>query len=232
MTNSAQADVKVLDDELVASYLKRNPDFFLNQDELLSNLRIPHARGSSISLVERQLAVLRQRGMDLQERLQRMLEVARENDRLFALTRELTLQLLETTSVTELIATLEDSLRQRFQVEYVGLVLFAEQSYDVGRWVRLDEAKKKISSCLGAEPVCGVLRDSELEFLFGGEQAQQVGSVAVASLSYQGLRGVLALGSNDSNRYGNTVDTIFLEYLVQVIGRLLATLPMVDAAKE
>ena len=41
-----QGEIKVLDDALVADYLRRHPEFFLNQDELLADLRIPHARGS------------------------------------------------------------------------------------------------------------------------------------------------------------------------------------------
>ena len=109
-------EIRVLDDELVADYLRRHPEFFLTQDELLADLRIPHSRGSSVSLVERQLAVLRERSLDMHQRLNQLLEVARNNDRLFDSTRQLTLKLLEADSLATLVAALEDGLRERFQV--------------------------------------------------------------------------------------------------------------------
>ena len=58
----------VLTDEQVVAYLKDNPAFFIDQDDLLAQLRIPHLRGSSISLVERQVAVLRERNIDMRNR--------------------------------------------------------------------------------------------------------------------------------------------------------------------
>ena len=67
----------------VAAYLKAHPDFFKGQDELLTQMSIPHVRGSAISLVERQLLVLRERNTEMSQRLNHLLDVARENDRLF-----------------------------------------------------------------------------------------------------------------------------------------------------
>src|SRR5690554_1783272 len=128
-----QGTVRVLDDELVADYLRRNPDFFLQQDELLASLRIPHARGSTVSLVERQMEVLRKRGMDLRTRLSRLLEIARDNDRLFAQTRKLTLDMLQADSLESLVAVLHDGLRHEFRIPFVSLIFIAEQQVPVGR---------------------------------------------------------------------------------------------------
>ena len=64
-----------LTDEQVVAYLKDNPRFFIDQDDLLTQLRSPHLRGSSISLVERQVAVLRERNIDMRNRLTHLMDV-------------------------------------------------------------------------------------------------------------------------------------------------------------
>lgn len=216
-----QGEVKILDDTLVADYLRRHPEFFLTQEELLAELKIPHARGSSVSLVERQMSVLRQRGLDMREKVGRLLEIARENDRMFELTRNLTLQLLEAENLETLVATLEDNLRQKFRVPYVGLVFFTGQPLPVGRTASLAEAQAQIGNLLAEPGICGVFRQTELEFLFGREQAAQIASAAVMSIQHGKKMGVLALGSEESTRYSSSVDTLFLGYVAQVMARLL-----------
>lgn len=217
-------EVQVLDDALVADYLRRHPEFFLQQDELLAELRIPHARGTSISLVERQLAVLRERSLDMHQRLGRLVDVARDNDRLFGLTRQLTLELLDATSLAELIAVLEDGLRERFKVPAVSLLIFTDYELDVARSTSLSRARQQVPALLGEQVVSGVLRDKELEFLFGEEVAAQVGSVAVASFGEPLPLGMLALGSPDAQKYSHTVGTLFLDFIARVLARVLPPL--------
>jgi len=43
----------------VASYLKKHPDFFINRDSLLAEITLPHESGQAISLLERQVKILR-----------------------------------------------------------------------------------------------------------------------------------------------------------------------------
>ncbi len=41
--------------EQVAAYLRAHPEFFVDHDELIPELRIPHQPGDAVSLVERQV---------------------------------------------------------------------------------------------------------------------------------------------------------------------------------
>ena len=69
----------------IADYLQSNPDFFERHATLLTKLNLPHNRGSSaISLVERQVAALRDKNEKLETRLRELIEVARGNDALAA----------------------------------------------------------------------------------------------------------------------------------------------------
>ena len=53
---------ETVEEQAVVQYLQHNPDFFERHPQLLARLRLPHPRGgSTISLVERQIEVLREK---------------------------------------------------------------------------------------------------------------------------------------------------------------------------
>lgn len=206
----------------IAAYLEAHPDFFIEHEELLPALRIPHQRGDTISLVERQLKLLRERNIEMRHRLSQLMDVARDTDRLFDKTRRLVLALMDASSLEDVVISVEDSLRQDFQVPFVSLILFSDTALPVGRWVTSAEAQQAIGGLLSeGKTVSGSLREHELDFLFGEEQRKQIGSTAVVTLSHQGLHGVLAIASRDPQHYKSSVGTLFLSYIAEVMGRVL-----------
>jgi uncharacterized protein YigA (DUF484 family) len=208
--------------EAIAAYLRDHPEFFVEHEELLPALRIPHQRGDTVSLVERQLKLLRDRNIEMRHRMSQLMDVARDNDRLFDKTRRLILALMDANSLEEVVIAVEDSLRIEFQVPFVSLILFSENPMTVGRWVSTAEAQKAIGGLISGEKTfCGALREHELSFLYGAEQGAQVGSSAVVALTHQGLHGVLAIGSRDPQYYKSSVGTLFLSYIAEVLGRVL-----------
>lgn len=211
-----------LDAESVAAYLRQHPEFFVDHEELIPELRIPHQPGTAVSLVERQVKLLRERNIEMRHRLSQLMDVARDNDRLFDKTRRLVLDLLDAASLEEVIGAVEDSLRHEFQVPFVSLILFSDTPLGVGRSVSSAEAHQAIGGLLGGgKTTCGVLRPNELAFLFGETDHAQVGSAAVVSLNHQGLHGVLAIGSPDPQHYKSSLGTLFLGYVAEVLARAL-----------
>ena len=122
-----------LDADAVAQYLRQHPEFFVDHEELIPELRIPHLPGEAVSLVERQVKLLRERNIEMRHRLSQLMDVARDNDRLFDKTRRLVLDLLDAESLEDVISAVEDSLRHEFQVPFVSLLLFSEAPLGVGR---------------------------------------------------------------------------------------------------
>ncbi|GGK03691.1 DUF484 family protein [Pseudomonas matsuisoli] len=207
-----------LDAATVAEYLRQHPEFFVDQDELIPELRIPHQRGTSVSLVERQVKLLRERNIEMRHRLTELMDVARDNDRLFEKTRRLVLDLLDAGSIEEVVSAVEDNLRHEFKVPFVSFILYSESPTSVGRSVAQTEAQQAIGNLLASsKPICGALRPHELEFLFG-EQGKQVGSTALVTLKQHGL---IAVGSSDPQHYKSTVGTLFLNYIAEVLLRVL-----------
>ncbi|WP_426206644.1 DUF484 family protein [Pseudomonas sp. TWP3-1] len=206
----------------VAAYLEAHPDFFIEHEELLPAMRIPHQRGDTISLVERQMSILRDRNIEMRHRLSHLMDVARDNDRLFDKTRRLILTLMDAATLEDVVIGVEDSLRQDFQVPFVSLILLGDNPAPVGRWETHADAQVAIGGLLTeGKSVSGVLREHELDFLFGEEQRTQIGSTAVVAVSNQGIHGILAIASRDPQHYKSSVGTLFLSYIAEVMGRVL-----------
>lgn len=208
-----------MDDDDIRDYLVEHPDYFQRHQDLLSLLQIPHASGAAVSLVERQVSVLRERNVDLRHRLRDLGATARENDHLFTATRALVLALVVCEDFAALEAALLQVLRTHFDSEYAALLLFDDA---VGARRSSDsEVRGRFGSILGNRGAgCGALRAEEFAFLFGG--ARVAGSAALALIDDAGRhRGLLAVGSSDASRYDSDMGTLFLEFAAELIALLL-----------
>lgn len=208
----------------VAAYLKLHPDFFLKRDDLLTELEVAHPAGGAVSLLERQVSVLRERSVDLRHRLNSLLDNAHTNDRLFEQTKKLVLQLLEAHSLDQIVDTFTRSIEQDFQVDFASVVLIGNPALHHGlraRLVSYGEAREHIDGILkSSKAVCGVLRPEEVKFLFP-EHSRQVGSAAVIPLHRGQPLGVLAIASSDPHYFRSSMGTLFLGYIAEVVNRLL-----------
>ena len=224
--SSAESQQYNLTSDQVVEYLKNNPDFFINQDELLAKLSIPHKRGVAISLVERQLGILRENNCELQARLGKLVDIARDNERLFDNTRRLVLALIESRDLEQVTETLRDGLENDFGIQHYSLIMFNREPVDIPvRTENPDVANSVLGNLLvnvngGQKVVCGRLPEKELAFLFP-EDHQDIGSVAVSPLVFPDSVGVLALGSPDENYFRSSMGSIFLAYLADVLCRVL-----------
>src|SRR5262245_34012000 len=101
------------DEERIERYLSLNPDFFERHLPLLARMRLPHMRtGSTVSLVERQVEVLREQKSDADRRLAEFVSVARANDSLADRIHRFTRRLLRAPSAVAALGALEASLRE------------------------------------------------------------------------------------------------------------------------
>ena len=115
------------EEDAVAAYLQHNPDFFERHQALLTRLRIPHARGgSTISLVERQIEVLREKHAAIEGKLADLVSVARANDAIADKLHRFTRKLLRARSRADAVTLIEASLREDFDAFHGVLVLIGE----------------------------------------------------------------------------------------------------------
>jgi len=221
MTEVKQDDPTI---KIVREFLRDNPTFLDNHQDILESMDLPHHSGNAVSLVERQVSVMRDRNTEIRARLDNILATAQDNDQLFEKTKQLVLKLLEAKNLSTLVEAVHESLGKDYQIEFYSLTLFGTQEAlpkTMARVVQVEQANEQIGTLLSANRiVCGVLREEEMTFLFGDNGAQ-VGSAASIPLCYDNLYGILAVGNADPNFYTGSMGTLFLSYIGEVLSRLI-----------
>jgi len=230
---STQAKTEFVDEELsesaVHDYLAEHPDFFERHGALLGSLQLPHVAGGAVSLVERQVSVLRQKDLKLERKLKDLLEVARANDSLAGKIHHLALNLIAAADLSSTLTIIEESLRTGFDANQSILVLFGNpelfKDVKAGRFFlpveRSDEAVKAFDTFLnGSGPRCGQVRDAQRDFLFGKE-TDEIGSAALIPLGEKSATGFLAIGSGDADRFHPGMSIDFLTRLGELVAEAL-----------
>jgi hypothetical protein len=220
---------ETISEDSIADYLKRHPDFFERHGALVLSLRLPHrAGGASISLVERQVSMLRQRNAQLERQLKDLVAVAKQNDALVEKIHQLCLKLMRAPSVAERLERLETGLREDFAAERAVLVLFPEAPAGAVRdgFVRRlgvdDPDVRPFATFLrAAKPRCGPLRDRQKNIF--ERDADTVSSAAFVPLGPESRLGFLIIGSRDPDHFhpGKRMD--FLARLGEVLSVALRT---------
>lgn len=223
----------MMDEDVIAAYLESHPDFFNRHADLLATLQVPHQAGTA-SLIERQVAVLREKSRDLEEQLNGLVRTARGNEQIVTRLQRFTLELMRSEGLDDLIGTCQDVLRDDFNADFVSvrvidhaqadkkpskqtknktqrLHFIAADDPDLKQFERLFDSKK---------PVCGRLRDAQQVFLFD-DNADAVKSVALIPLVGAEPLGLLALGSRDEKRFHPGMGTVFIRHLGELISTSL-----------
>jgi uncharacterized protein YigA (DUF484 family) len=211
----------------VEKFLRRHPDFFQDHLDLLESLKVPHPCGEAVSLISRQIELLREKNRRLQLQMNDILHIARDNDALYHRIHQLTLALLNAAGLEDALAGLKWGLHQYFQADFVA-VRIARPCIDTpiadlcmapdGQGPALFESVME-----SGKPQCGHAEAGQAEFLFG-DDAPDVASCALIPLQHAGLRGVLAIGSRNPTRFQSGMGFLFLTQMGEIVSARLAAL--------
>jgi len=228
MTSQANAEPRHTEPDAsqVHDYLANHSEFFNDYPELLADLQLLHASGKAVSLIERQVQVLRDQNHDLKQRLLELVDVARDNDRLNERLHHLTLELIRASSLTELIDNLGHQLRNEFMADAIILHLpdldESRQRETGAQPLVIDDKLRELlpTPLTENKPQCGRLKEAQAEFLFG-EQAAAIESSAVIPLGENARCGLLTIGSREVNRFNPCMGTVFLMHLGELLVQLV-----------
>lgn len=216
-----------ISEQQVVDYLRGHADLFLRNPSLVIQMEVPHQNGGgAISLIEHQVKLLRDQNSQFKHKLMELVSVARDNDRLTEQMMKLTLALMETSELKELLQTLEKSLSTEFQADETSIRLFdtthhlSEQFPD--KFVERDDAVMQLFGEFfkSGRPLCGRLRPEQLQFLFG-ERADEVQSAVIIPLGKSNPFGMIAIGSENKSRFHPGMGTIFLKQMGILISSML-----------
>lgn len=205
-----------LDPKAVEAFLRAHPNFLQDRPGLLAALNLPHGGEGAVSLVERQVSVLRERNITSRQKLAELSDISRENDRLLDATRNTILALLAGENRADLSRIWLHQVTDTFQAEMGALLWLDESSGSAG------EAPLASKLIRHGDSFSGVLRPEEMQAVFGTDATE--GSAALVAIRSGGDDiGVLGVGSHDTQRYRAEDGTLFLDYLAEVIGQLPAS---------
>lgn len=218
-------------EEAIVDYLQRHPDFFERNSGVLARLKIPHERGvSTVSLVERQVLVLRDKNQKLEGKLRELVGVARSNDVLAERIHRLARRLIRARGAVQILDAMESSLREDFGASHWLMVYTQTGETELARTNHrhlrvVDHAAPELKTFEtffeSARPRCGQIRDAQRDYLFG-DGTVAIGSAALVPLGTNASLGLLAIGSPDAERFHPTMSTEFLARIGEMVSEAIA----------
>ena len=219
-------DTDPINSDNVSEYLLSHPDFFVQHPEVLKEIQVPHASGEAISLIEKQLSLLREQHNNMQKQLHDLVEIARQNEELAKRMHLLSLTLMDATDPKDIFSTLYENLKANFKVDHVAVRLFAEPAF-IDTYAGPEFAGKSIqekalfNSIIEKRlPLSGRLKRQQQVFLFD-DDGDDIASAVIVPLHGQGWGGVLSIASTDSNRFTETMGVELLANLGEILSFIL-----------
>ncbi len=219
-------DKKPTASETVAEFLRNNPEFFNEHPELLTQIRIPHPSGEAVSLVERQMSLLREHNEKTRQKLDDLIEIARANEELARRMHMLALTLMDAQEPQEVFSTLYESLRQNFHADFVTLRIFGAPAFrdksPGDEFVGDDPQGEALFESVINErqPTCGHLERQQQVYLFG-EEGDKISSGVMVPLHGEGWGGIMAIGSYDAERFHPGMGVELLGNLGEILSIIL-----------
>lgn len=203
--------------EDVAEYLQAHPEFFEEYADMLAEIYIPHPHGGrTISISERQIVTLREKSKQLETKLREIIEFGEENDAIGEKIHRLTLALLGARDVPGALSAAYLSLREDFAVPHVVLRTWHPgQSGDLPEFGPVSAPIRDFSASL-TQPYCSPHAMVDTAALFG-EAAPHLRSFSYVPLRDGEVFGVLALASEDPQRFYPDMGTLYLRRLGELV---------------
>ena len=208
--------------EEVAAYLKEHPEFFEHHAELMAEIYIPHPHGGrAIPISERQILTLREKNRQIEGKLREVIQFGEENDAISEKVHRISVALLAASDIEGVLNAVHLNLREDFAVPHVALRVWRANGHaGLPEFGAVSDASREFAASL-AGAHCGGHAMVDTASLFGEASAH------LRSFSYLPLRdgetfGLLALASEDPQRFYPEMGTLYLKRLGDLVGAAIA----------
>jgi uncharacterized protein YigA (DUF484 family) len=221
---------KVKDTEFeqdVLNYLCDHPVFFEKHQDVLAGISLSHETGSAVSLIERQVQILREQKEQQEKKLQSLINAAQNNEKLNNNVNGLILALLDASTLSEVLSVIDKRIRTDFDADAIVVKLLAsgndalKEHEELTAWQQpaLVIGEKVMTA---RQPLCGSFNTEQMQALFDDADIQSAGIVPlVKEKNSKNCYGIIAIGSYDPQRFRSDMGTLFLSLLGQVLTRIL-----------
>jgi uncharacterized protein len=213
---------KGLDEAEVLAYLEAHPDLLTRHPEVLERIELQHRAGSAVSLMERQVDLLRARCEKLERRLERLLGAARDNEGRAENVHRLARTLIRAPSLAAVVAGLRQVLKEDFDIDevFIGLNNAYYKRNDIDGLVPMEpegRIAKAYENFVRTRLIeCGPITEARAKLLFG-RATELPQSAAIVPLEKEKYLGMLAFGSQDAQRFQPGQGKLFLEMIAELV---------------
>jgi len=194
----------------LARFLRANPQFFDQNPDLLETIHVPHPYGGrAIPLAERQTVALREKAKQLEGKLAELMKFGEENDAISEKVHRLAVALAGARDFPVLARSLYFHLREDFAVPHVVLRVWGKAVPADFEEAREVDAKQREQAALIGAPQCGPAQGNLFTAWFS-DAAEHIRSIALVPLGQTTVFGLLALGSEDPQRFYPEMGTLYL----------------------
>ena len=224
---TAEREQQLATELQLISMLRENADILTRHPELLAVLEVGHQSGDAVSLIERQVAVLRKQIQAQENRLLELMDVARDNERLSETRHRLAVDLLSARDTDDVISIVLDTFKAELSADYAVVKLFSDDQSLIeqssGLYVDTkDDALSAFKTMLEHKnTVCGKSTEEQIAYLFE-DSAESIRSVAIIPLVSGSNLGLIGLGANDASRFNASMGTEFLSQIGELVSASLA----------
>lgn len=216
------AEAALPDEAQVVAYLKADPLLLNRHPQLLEQIEISHAAGSAVSLIERQVDLLRGKNQRLEARLEKLLDSAKANEARADKMLRLSLSLIRAPTLAAIAAALKASMKEDFDIDdvFLGLHAPAYRRHDIEGIVPIETSgaiARIYDNFLRTRLIeCGPIEADRTRLLFPKAEVA-IASAAVVPLEKDKHLGFIALGSRDVERFQPRQGKLFLEMTAELV---------------
>lgn len=212
MNDSLTNDKDLLAAAAVHDYLLDHPEFFQHYPELISQLRLTHAERGSVSLVERQMELQREKIRALEDDITRLMSVARQNEHIFTALNQLHVDFYKASQLNEIEQALQQFSAVMPHVHTCRLLTFRDSTETAAYQLLLSRRLQQTAFYLGR------LNHEEQQGLFG----DNIHSVALLLIpGEQQPQALLAFGSTQDDHFQPAMDKLFISHLAELLALIL-----------
>ena len=208
----------------IGKYLRENPNFFIENEEVLETLRIPHQDKGTISLIEKQLEISKMKQREAQEQILGFFKNANENAAIFKKTQSFLREVIVGDSQNKFFESLHSGTYTHLGCEY-SLIILGKNESEISSSIQVRDKKALSRDTLklfrSATPILGPLSKRQKKELFLQETKKARSFAVVPIRDNQKHIALFNLGHENPEFFSEGKETFFLEFLADMFSVLI-----------
>ena len=210
--------------EQVIAFLRENPNFFKTHPQLIADMNFTHETDGAVSLIQRQVELLREHQNTTRKRLAELTGFARTNEALLDRILALSVSMAGASTPKAILKNLTKVIIQDFGLDSVYLIV-EQKNWPMGNenivgltaddLGKLRNAVYNLSVFVGRPP-------AKVKDLILQDKTDKTASIAMSRFKYRGVDTYLIIGSADQNHFTSDMSTDFVAYIAECLQALLS----------